>query len=65
MRGFGFHAFRRIWATKRKGLPLQDVAAAGGWKGTQVLRDLYQQSDPETLEAVVLGGRDLRMGTDG
>lgn len=64
-RRFGFHAFRRMWATKRKGLPLQDVAEAGGWKGTQVLRDLYQQADPETMERVVMGGRELRMGTEG
>ena len=28
---------RRRWATKRKGLPRKDVAAAGGWKGTQLL----------------------------
>lgn len=64
-RRFGFHAFRRMFATSRKHLPIQDVAAAGGWKGTQVLRDLYQQADPETMEAVVMGGRELRMGTDG
>lgn len=61
VRGFGFHAFRRLFATSRKHLPVQDVAEAGGWRGTQVLRDLYQQCDPETLEAVVLGPRQLRM----
>lgn len=62
---FGYHAFRRMWATKRKDLPVQDVAAAGGWKGTQVLREIYQQADPETMEAVVMGGRDLLMAADG
>lgn len=61
--GFGWHAFRRMWATKRKHLPVQDVAATGGWKGTQVLRDLYQQADPETMEAVILDDRPLRIGT--
>jgi integrase len=58
----GWHMLRRRWATKRKGLPLQDVAALGGWKGTQVLSTVYQQADVETMEAVVLGGRELRAG---
>ena len=26
-----FHAFRRLWASERKHLPDEDVAAAGGW----------------------------------
>ena len=56
----GFHAFRRAWATKRKGLSLQDVAAAGGWRGTQVLQAIYQQADTDTLEEVVLSARPLR-----
>lgn len=56
----GWHAFRRAWATKRKDLSLKDVAAAGGWKGTQVLQSIYQQSDLDTLEEVVTHARDLR-----
>jgi len=52
--GFGWHALRRAWATKRKDLPLKDVAAAGGWADTQALRICYQHADPETTEAVVL-----------
>lgn len=65
VKGFGFHAFRRMWATKRKHLPLKDVAAAGGWKGTQTLQTVYQHPDPDTLEEVVMGGRDLRLGPQG
>ena len=44
----GWHMLRRRWATKWKGLSLKDVAAAGGWKGTQVLQ--------------ILGGKGLRVG---
>jgi hypothetical protein len=51
---------RRRWATKRKGLSIKDVAHAGGWKGTQVLQEVYQQADEETLEAVVLNARPLK-----
>jgi integrase len=37
LRGGSWHPYRRKWATERKHLPLVDVAAAGGWKGTQML----------------------------
>ncbi len=62
--GFGWHAFRRLWASKRKHMSLTDVAAAGGWKDTQTLQRCYQHADPETLEAVVLEGRRFRMNVD-
>ncbi len=60
-KGFGFHSFRRMWATKRKHLSRKDVAAAGGWKDTQTLEKCYQHPDPDTLQEVVLAGRDLRL----
>lgn len=56
----GFHAFRRKWATERKHLPTVDVAAAGGWTGTETLILCYQQADEATMLAVVLGGGLLR-----
>ena len=56
----GFHAFRRKWATERKHLPAVDVAAAGGWSGTDTLVRCYQQADDVTMLAVVLGGGELR-----
>jgi integrase len=59
--GGGWHAFRRMWATKRKHLPLQDVAAVGGWKDGNTLQKVYQHPDPETMEAVATGGRTLRL----
>jgi len=55
-----WHPYRRKWATARKHLPLADVAAAGGWKGTQTLTKCYQQPDDATILAVVLGGAELR-----
>ena len=53
IRGSGWHAFRRAWATRRKHYPLKDVAEAGGWKDTATLLRAYTQSDPETVLSVV------------
>lgn len=49
----GWHAFRRAWATRRKGLPVQDVMAAGGWRDVKALQDAYQGSDPMTTRKVM------------
>ncbi len=48
-----WHAFRRLWATERKTLPVKDVAAAGGWKDITTLIESYQQPDEDTLRSVV------------
>jgi integrase len=48
-----WHAFRRLWATERKALPVKDVAAAGGWKDVTTLINCYQQPDEATLRSVV------------
>jgi hypothetical protein len=55
-----FHAYRRGWATARKHLPLPDVAAAGGWSGTEALQRCYLHSDEQTMLTVVLSGAQLR-----
>ncbi len=55
-----YHAYRRAFATKRKHLPAKDVAAAGGWKNTFVVQEIYQQSDDETLLRVITQGAKLR-----
>ena len=47
-----WHAYRRKWASERKHLPLNDVAAAGGWKDVSTLLEVYQQSDAESVLAV-------------
>jgi integrase len=49
-----WHPWRRKWATERKGMPVKDVAAAGGWSDTATLLRSYQQSDEATLTQVVL-----------
>lgn len=51
---WGWHSFRRGWATARKHLPAADVAEAGGWLGPHTLEAVYQQADEETTLAVVL-----------
>jgi len=47
-----WHSYRRKWAIERKGLPLKDVAAAGGWKDVNTLLEVYQQSDEGSVLAV-------------
>lgn len=47
-----WYAYRQKWAIERKGLPLKDVAAAGGWKDVNTLLEVYQQSDEESVLAV-------------
>src|SRR2546425_2433573 len=49
-----WHSIRRKWATERKGYPVGDVAAAGGWRDTQTLLTSYQQVDAETVRQVAL-----------
>ena len=49
-----WHALRRKWASERKGHPISDVAAAGGWRDKQTLLESYQRPDAETIQAVVL-----------
>ena len=51
-----WHPYRRLWATERKHLPSQDVAAAGGWNDTQALTTIYQKADPGTVLRVVEAG---------
>ena len=41
----GFHPFPRLWASERRHLPAQDVAAAGGWRSLEVMRHAYQHAD--------------------
>ena len=60
LRGGMWHPYRRKWATARKGLPLADVAQAGGWRPQETLARCYQQPDDATMLTVVLGGVELR-----
>ncbi len=46
-----WHAYRRGWATERKGLPLPDLKYLGGWKDSKCLEEIYQQPDWSTMVA--------------
>ena len=49
--GGGWHMLRRGWATARKHMPLQDVAAGGGWTDTATVLKSYQHADSEATKA--------------
>ena len=44
-----WHPYRRLWATERKGAPVQDVMAAGGWRDVKALQTVYQAADAGTI----------------
>lgn len=48
-----WHTLSRKWVSERKGYPLVDIAAAGGWNDERSLKS-YMQEDPETVRKVVL-----------
>ena len=48
-----WHPYRRLWASERKHLSDVDVARAGGWRNTAVMKQAYQQADPQTVLSVV------------
>tara|TARA_B100001179_G_C18404736_1_gene323273 strand:- start:110 stop:301 length:192 start_codon:yes stop_codon:yes gene_type:complete len=50
---WGWHGFRRAWATGRKVLPVQDVMREGGWRDVKALQTAYQSADPETVRRVL------------
>lgn len=55
-----WHAYRRAWATARKGLSDIDVAHAGGWADTRTLKLVYQQPDESTMYRVVSAPRQIK-----
>jgi hypothetical protein len=58
--GSDFHVYRRKWATERKHLAAQDVAAAGRWRDLRCLQTAYTQADERTMLAVVTSATKLR-----
>ena len=58
-----WHSLRRKWATERKGYPVKDVAAAGGWRDEATMLVSYQQVDAETIRRVVLQPTQRLMGS--
>lgn len=55
-----WHPFRRSWATARKGLPVQDVMAVGGWTDPSCLTTIYQQPDVDTMVRVANEAAEVR-----
>jgi hypothetical protein len=53
-RGSMWHAFRRKFATERKGHAVQDVAYVGGWKDLRTVQNIYQQADTDSMLDVLV-----------
>lgn len=49
----GFHPYRRLWGSERRGMADTDVASAGGWRSTQALKQSYQHTDAPSVLRVV------------
>ena len=49
-----WHPLRRKWVTERKGYPVKDLAAAGGWRDEQTMLRSYQGTDADTVRQIVL-----------
>ena len=58
--GTKWHAYRRLFASARRDLPVQDVARAGGWRSVQVVQSIYQQADKAGILAAVLHPAEVR-----
>lgn len=59
--GGAWHSFRRGFATERKGVPITDVAAAGGWTNTATLLASYQKAKPDDTRRAVEAGPSLKL----
>jgi hypothetical protein len=46
---FGWHSFRRKFATDMKDLPLKDLCAAGGWRDAETVPKCYQQPEEHRI----------------
>jgi hypothetical protein len=57
-----WHSLRWAWATSRKDLPIKDAIAVGGWRDVRTFLG-YQQTDPDTMIAVIR--HDAKLHSDG
>jgi integrase len=57
---WGYHSFRRKFATELKHAPGKDVADLGGWKDLNTLRQVYQMSDKDTMVQALASRLELR-----
>jgi hypothetical protein len=56
----GWHSLRRKFATELKGMPLKDLCALGGWRGTQTVLTCYQREDEGTMRKALATRKALR-----
>lgn len=59
IRGRGWHALRRKFASELKDVPLRDLCELGGWKDPQTILKCYQQPDERTMRAALANRRPL------
>jgi hypothetical protein len=59
IRGLGWHALRRKFASELKDVPLRDLCELGGWKDPQTILKCYQQPDERTMRAALANRRPL------
>ena len=57
---WGYHSFRRKFATELKGAPDKDVADLGGWKDLNTTREFYQMADHDSMVAALTSRIELR-----
>jgi integrase len=57
---YGWHSFRRKFATELKDLPLKDLCALGGWKDPRTILTCYQFADLDTMRAGLASRRPLQ-----
>ena len=62
---YGWHSFRRKFATELKDLPLTDLCALGGWKDPRTILKCYQFPDLATMRTGLAQRRVLRGGGRG
>ncbi|HEY6922593.1 MAG TPA: hypothetical protein VI653_03925 [Steroidobacteraceae bacterium] len=60
VKGAGWHAYRRKWATERGDLPLKTLMVAGGWRDLQTLVTCYQHPSEDELLKVMAHPTKLR-----
>lgn len=59
---YGWHSFRRKFATEMKRIPLKDLAALGGWRSAQTILTCYMKPDIATQRTALDGRRRLSAG---
>jgi integrase len=57
---WGYHSFRRKFATELKKNPDKDVADLGGWKDLNTLRQIYQMADHDSMVQALTSRLELR-----